>query len=183
MIEDDLAAGITIVVDRYYYSGCVYSAAKNVPGLDLRWARCPEVGLPQPDVCIFLDISPEEAAKRGGYGQERYEKKQLQDKVRQLFHELRELDASEPFRLVDAGRSASLVERDVCATVLECVETVAREDPRTALRRVRPLNAQDLSSDLVSCDRAKDLSPSQRSNAAGSTGNSDEGPISQTDHE
>ncbi|KAF2467802.1 P-loop containing nucleoside triphosphate hydrolase protein, partial [Lindgomyces ingoldianus] len=70
-IQTDLSAGITIVIDRYYYSGCVYSAAKNNPSLDLTWARHPEEGLPRPDLCLFLDISAEDAAKRGGYGTEK----------------------------------------------------------------------------------------------------------------
>src|SRR5688500_2397654 len=57
-IRADIASGTTIVLDRYYYSGCVYSAAKNNPSLSLEWARHPEEGLPRPDICVFLDISP-----------------------------------------------------------------------------------------------------------------------------
>src|SRR5579871_4898312 len=72
-----LEAGTTVVIDRYYYSGCVYSAAKDNPTLNLEWARHPEVGLPRPDICIFLNISAEDAAKRGGYGEERYESKKI----------------------------------------------------------------------------------------------------------
>ena len=34
------------------------------------------------DLVCFLDVSSEEAAKRGGYGAERYENKEFQDKVR-----------------------------------------------------------------------------------------------------
>ncbi|CAN6881920.1 unnamed protein product, partial [Brassica oleracea] len=33
----------------------------------------PEVGLLAPDSVLYLDISPERAAERGGYGDERYE--------------------------------------------------------------------------------------------------------------
>jgi dTMP kinase len=35
-----------------------------------------------PDLVCFLDVSAEEAAKRGGFGAERYENKDFQDKVR-----------------------------------------------------------------------------------------------------
>ena len=63
-IENCISAGTTVVIDRYSYSGCVYSAAKEMKNMDLAWCRQPEVGLPRPDVCLFLDISAEEAAKR-----------------------------------------------------------------------------------------------------------------------
>ena len=61
---------------RYAYSGVAFSAAKD--GLSLDWCRQPDRGLPRPDVVYFLDVSPEEAAKRGGFGEERYEKAEFQ---------------------------------------------------------------------------------------------------------
>ncbi|KAF1996475.1 P-loop containing nucleoside triphosphate hydrolase protein, partial [Amniculicola lignicola CBS 123094] len=70
-ILSDIEAGTTLVIDRYYYSGMIYSAAKSNPTLSLPWARHPDVGLPRPDLVLFLDISAEEAAKRGGYGEEK----------------------------------------------------------------------------------------------------------------
>ncbi|KAJ4307375.1 Thymidylate kinase, partial [Neodidymelliopsis sp. IMI 364377] len=63
-------ANKTVIIDRYYYSGIVYSAAKQNPSLSLEWCRNPDVGLPRPDLCLFLDISAEAAAQRGGYGTE-----------------------------------------------------------------------------------------------------------------
>lgn len=36
---DTLAAGTTLVVDRYAYSGAAFTAAKGVPGLDLPWCK------------------------------------------------------------------------------------------------------------------------------------------------
>ncbi|KAI4126346.1 MAG: hypothetical protein LQ347_005013, partial [Umbilicaria vellea] len=90
-IRTDIANGVTIIVDRYYYSGVVYSAAKDNPTLTLSWAREPEVGLPRPDVCIFLDISPEDAARRGGFGLEKYENDKMQRQVREMFYRLADL--------------------------------------------------------------------------------------------
>src|SRR5277367_4036035 len=72
-IKSDIALGVNVIIDRYSYSGAVYSAAKNNPNLSLQWAWQPEVGLPRPDICLFLGISTAEAAKRGGFGMERYE--------------------------------------------------------------------------------------------------------------
>lgn len=123
-IRSDIDAGTTVVVDRYYYSGCVYSAAKNNPSLDLNWARQPEIGLPRPDVCLFLDISSEDAAKRGGFGEERYETKKIQDRVRELFNVLRKSPDKYDFATIDAGRSESEVERDVLDVVFRVCEDV-----------------------------------------------------------
>ena len=41
-----------------------------MPGLDLAWARAPDVGLPRPDLCLLLDVSMDEAMRRaeGGGG-------------------------------------------------------------------------------------------------------------------
>jgi len=123
-IRSDIEAGTTVVIDRYYYSGCVYSAAKNNPSLDLNWTRQPEIGLPRPDVCLFLDISAEDAAKRGGFGEERYETKKMQDRVRELFHVLRTSPDKNDFATIDAGRSESGVEKDVLQTVLKVCERI-----------------------------------------------------------
>ncbi|CAO2647295.1 Nn.00g082170.m01.CDS01 [Neocucurbitaria sp. VM-36] len=97
-IQADITAGTTVIIDRYYYSGAVYSAAKNKPNLSLEWCRKPDEGLPRPDVCIFLDISAEDAAKRGGYGTEKYEKKDMQDRVRELFETLMQRKEGEDLR-------------------------------------------------------------------------------------
>lgn len=64
----------------------IYSAAKHNPELSLAWAREPEVGLPRPHVVVFLDLDPDEAEKRGGYGDEKYEKREMQERVRNGFH-------------------------------------------------------------------------------------------------
>jgi dTMP kinase len=113
-IRENIAAGTTVVVDRYYYSGCVYSAAKRNPSMTLEWCRQPEVGLPRPDVCLFLDVSAEDAAKRGGFGEERYEKQEFQDRVRELFGEMRRHeDEGEDIVVVDAGGSVEEVEKEV----------------------------------------------------------------------
>ncbi|KAI0471590.1 thymidylate kinase-domain-containing protein [Xylariaceae sp. FL0804] len=84
-IRADLAAGRTVVCDRFYHSGVVYSAAKRLPSLTLAWARAPEAGLPRPDAVLFLDLDEAVARARGGWGQEVYEKAEMQRRVRELF--------------------------------------------------------------------------------------------------
>ncbi|KAK4457114.1 thymidylate kinase-domain-containing protein [Cladorrhinum samala] len=85
IIASLLASGTTVVCDRYYHSGIVYSAAKRNPSLSLSWARGPEVGLPRPDLVLFLDLDEDEAKKRGGWGGERYEQAEMQRRVKELF--------------------------------------------------------------------------------------------------
>ncbi|RFU71960.1 thymidylate kinase [Trichoderma arundinaceum] len=80
-----LAAGISVVSDRFYHSGIVYSAAKKNPHLPLSWARAPDSGLPRPDLVLFLDLDEEAARARGGWGSEKYEKEEMQRTVRELF--------------------------------------------------------------------------------------------------
>ncbi|KAL8648569.1 MAG: hypothetical protein Q9210_004912 [Variospora velana] len=102
-IRDTVANGITLLIDRYYYSGIVYSAAKNKRDLSLDWAIQPDIGLPKPDMCIFLDISPSNAAARGGYGSERYEISEMQGRVRSLFRTLLSSPVHGEMVSVDAG--------------------------------------------------------------------------------
>jgi len=83
-----LDAGQHVLIDRYAYSGVAFSAAKA--GMDLDWCRGPDRGLPKPDLVCFLDVSPEEASKRGDYGMEKYENKEFQAKVRDNYKILRE---------------------------------------------------------------------------------------------
>ena len=114
----------------------MYSAAKDNPSLSLEWARHPEVGLPRPDVCIFLNISAEDAAKRGGYGTERYESTKMQDRVRKLFGELQQSPEKEDFVTIDAGKSMAEVADDVLDAVLAVASRV--DSANTPLRFVEP---------------------------------------------
>ncbi|KAM3550247.1 hypothetical protein ARSEF4850_008436 [Beauveria asiatica] len=84
-IKSLLESGTNIVCDRYTHSGMVYSAAKDLPGLRLPWARAPDVGLPRPDRVVFLDLEEGTARARGGWGDEVYEKAAMQRQVRRLF--------------------------------------------------------------------------------------------------
>jgi dTMP kinase len=94
----------------------------------LEWCRKPDVGLPRPDLCIFLDISAEDAAKRGGYGTEKYEKKEMQDRVRELFETLMQQKEGEDFVRFDAGSSLEDVQERVKKEVGRCIERVDKEN-------------------------------------------------------
>ena len=134
-IKSDLFNGTTVIVDRYSYSGAVYSAAKENPELSLEWAWQPEVGLPRPDILLFLSLSPEEAAKRAGYGGERYETDSMQGRVRQLFERLLSMTHGHDVHVIDAGSSTDEVARSVLSTTLEFL---SERKPTNALDKLRP---------------------------------------------
>ncbi|KAF2405226.1 thymidylate kinase [Trichodelitschia bisporula] len=123
-VRSAVESGETVVIDRYYYSGCVYSAAKGNPSLDLVWARRPEVGLPRPDICIFLDISTDAAAKRGGFGEEKYETTGMQKRVQELFEAMRNSADKDDFVSIDAGKPAEEVSGAVWKAISAAFERV-----------------------------------------------------------
>lgn len=82
-IIDAINSGITVVCDRYLYSGIVYSAAR---GLFLDWCMNSEYGLPRPDVVFYLYSSdPSMIKDRAVYGHEIYGDDAFQTKVSQFY--------------------------------------------------------------------------------------------------
>jgi dTMP kinase len=65
-----LAAGTTIVCDRYAASSVAYGEAQ---GLDPAWLMDIQKFLPRADVTILLDIAPDTAVRRKAAGRDRYE--------------------------------------------------------------------------------------------------------------
>ncbi|KKA27746.1 hypothetical protein TD95_001279 [Thielaviopsis punctulata] len=139
-IADLLASGTSVLCDRYYYSGIVYSAAKQNPSLPLLWARQPEIGLPRPDLVVFLNLDEETARQRGGWGDEVYEKKEMQMRVKELFVTLgaggvQELGADTAFqqeredlKIVDASADIEQVSDSIWARVEPVLAAVDKGD-------------------------------------------------------
>ena len=87
------------------------------------WCRAPEIGLPQPDIVLFLDVPQEVAASRGGYGEERYEKREIQDRARSMFASIRSEEmAWVNWKVVDAARAVDEVAQEVWEIVRLVVE-------------------------------------------------------------
>jgi dTMP kinase len=121
---------MTIVADRYAFSGIAFSAAKVghpasflmlMQGLPFDYCLNPDQGLPLPDLVINLSLSPEEAAKRGQYGEERYESIDMQQRTRQQFRLVADqMESRHPGRWaeVDAAGSVEEVAERIWETVL-----------------------------------------------------------------
>jgi dTMP kinase len=132
------------------------------PPLTIEWCQSPDVGLPAPDVVIFLDLSQEEAEQRGGYvrclsilffdgivfltwcktllvfffvfalcsyGDERYEKRDTQIRVRQRFNELQERGKRVPWHIVNAAQTMEKVHEDILKIVEDTVKDVHNDKP------------------------------------------------------
>ncbi len=88
-----LQKDIDVICDRYYYSSLAYQGSQT----DLKWVadmnlNCPEIR--KPDLCIFLDLAPEESLKRISKGRtttELYEKLDVLQSVRKRFFDIFDL--------------------------------------------------------------------------------------------
>ncbi|EGN95061.1 hypothetical protein SERLA73DRAFT_187350 [Serpula lacrymans var. lacrymans S7.3] len=122
-ISSHLEKGTTIIADRYAFSGIAFSARK---GLSYKWCQAPDVGLPAPDLTMFLDIEPDIAQARGGYGTERYEQEEVQRDVRQVFERIEKemTHAGARWVKIDAGRTQKEVSQDVWVHVQSILDSV-----------------------------------------------------------
>lgn len=91
-MKQKLNAGVNLVLDRYAYSGVAYTAAK---GFDLEWCKQCDMGLPKPDIIVFMDSHASKLCSRSGFGDERYETNQFQSRVYDNFCKLLVFDSKE----------------------------------------------------------------------------------------
>ena len=83
---------------------------------------------------IFLSVSSEDAARRGGFGEERYEKEEMQRKVREVFSRLMEDPKDEGnWRVVDASGDVEQVSHRIWSVVEPVLKTVGNDDIRSIL--------------------------------------------------
>mmetsp|Transcript_22954 Transcript_22954/g.39366 ORF Transcript_22954/g.39366 Transcript_22954/m.39366 type:complete len:207 (+) Transcript_22954:217-837(+) len=117
-IQQRLAEGETLVVDRYAYSGVAFSVAK---GLDIAWCKSPDEGLPAADTVLYLTLDPHQAAERGQYGEERYERLDFQVRVAAAYDSLR----SPNWQLFDARQSIESLAAQLHTAVTDTIRQVA----------------------------------------------------------
>lgn len=116
-IREALSRGESVIVDRYAFSGVAYSVAK---GLSIEWCKAPDAGLPAPDIVIFLNLNVEAARRRGDFGSERYENREMQISVSNAFTKLNESN----WRIIDADAD----EDTVFARILEAIHQALNEN-------------------------------------------------------
>lgn len=114
-IKDKLNDGVTLVIDRYAFSGVAYTAAK---GLDFNWCKSCDRGLPKPDAVYYLNINIDDAATRGDFGGERYEVSDFQKKVKSLYSQLKD----ETWQMVDAKRTIDEIHVELQESILNVID-------------------------------------------------------------
>jgi len=77
-LEPEESRDKIVICDRYSLSGIAYSISN---GVSEEYAKSTEKGITQPDLTVFLDVDPETASKRSGFGGEVYETKEFQNRV------------------------------------------------------------------------------------------------------
>jgi dTMP kinase len=119
-IQKMLADGFDVICDRYYYSSMAYQGSETDP----EWVRhmnldCPEIL--RPDVCIFLDLTPEQSMariNRGRATQEIYENEEKLTAVRNQFYRVfEELCERDNVRVVNAYRSIEEIHEEIVGLI------------------------------------------------------------------
>jgi len=119
-----LEEGKTVIVDRYSYSGTAFTSAK---GIDPTWCYSPEVGLLEPDLVIYLDVAIQQAEKRGEFGAERYEAKEMQITVGKIFQKLKE----DFWKTVDASSTIEKIQDEVRELAVQAITKSAQAPLKT----------------------------------------------------
>merc|ERR1712150_53970 len=125
----ELSRGVSMVCDRYAFSGVAYTAAK---GLDFDWCQAPDRGLPCPDGVFFMRVDPEVGAARANFGDERYENAEFQAHVRTEF-QLQRLHDGVAWNTIDGGRGIEEIHEEIKQKAAE-LSQVAKEVPRLWLQ-------------------------------------------------
>ena len=106
------AKGIDVISDRYYYSSLAYQGAAT----DYGWVKQMNIGSPEirrPDLCIYLDLLPEQSLERISRGRESleiYENLEKLTDVRETFHSVVKDLSSVGERIFIVDASASIEE-------------------------------------------------------------------------
>lgn len=110
-----LDAGYDVICDRYYYSSLAYQGSAT----DYEWVkslnlRCPEIR--KPDLCIFLDLTPEQSLERITRGRDKleiFENVETLTKVRERFFSTIVDLCDENIAVIDAYRTPEEIAEDI----------------------------------------------------------------------
>ena len=126
-IDAMLDGGKTVISDRYYYSSLAYQGAElgfeRVAALNL---ENPDIRMP--DMCVFLDLSPEKSLERIGQRAdtptEIYENYDYLEKTRRMFFDVfkRLNESGERIEIIDASGSAEEIAKEILKRVLPLFE-------------------------------------------------------------
>ena len=112
-IRQRLADGIDVVADRWTPSAFAFGTADGLPE---RWLDETSLVLPQPDICIFIDVNPQEAQRRRPELRDRYEKDRVKQALVRANYE--KLWAAKRWPVVDGHADIPTVTERIWSTVV-----------------------------------------------------------------
>lgn len=80
-----------------------------------------------------MHLTPEAAAKRGGYGEERYETLAMQTKVRESFAKIEKEMEGSRWITIDAGRGIDEVAADCSKAAMNALKAVRESNEKVGL--------------------------------------------------
>ncbi len=116
-------AGAYVICDRYYYSTLAYQGQST----DYAWVKsmnleCPEIR--KPDLCIYIDLLPEQSLERITKGRESveiYENVETLTKVREKFLSvIDDLSSTDNIKVIDGYRTPD----EISAEIIEIVKAL-----------------------------------------------------------
>ena len=119
-IEKMLADGYDVISDRYYYSSMAYQGSET----DFDWVKnmnlsCPEIR--RPDLCVFMDLTPEESIARIDKGRATHEIYETVERLttvrKQFYRTIEALQDVDRICIVNAFRSIDDVHTDIARLV------------------------------------------------------------------
>ena len=121
-IKSSLNKGITVILDRYAYSGVAYSVAKGEP---LSWCLMPDQGLPRPDIVVQLDTDIDKIKIRENFGEERHDNIEFLKKVKEAY---KNFQNEKNWNVVDASKAID----DVHIDIVKIIERVLEQYEKTS---------------------------------------------------
>jgi dTMP kinase len=116
-IDPWLAAGITVICDRYDLSSLAYqSATAPNEGAALPWLRAINQRARRPDLTVVFDVAPEVAEgrrERRGGAPELFERRELQRRLAEIYSAAEQLVPGDRVMHVDANGGLAEVERSL----------------------------------------------------------------------
>jgi dTMP kinase len=128
LILPSLAAGRTVLCDRYVDSSIAYQSVARDLGRAVETINAFAAGDAVPDLTILIDIPPEACFERiGRAGGDRIESEDISFH-RRVYEAYLEIARKDPVRVrtVDGDRDVDAVQRDIRALVDDCLESRAR---------------------------------------------------------
>ena len=125
-IMSTLLGGTSLIIDRYAFSGVVFSAAKE--NMNLEWCKQSDAGLPKPDGVFFLDFGTKTTIESSSCdNKERYEEVEFQKKVYENYHHLllKEDDDDESWKIIDVkNKTIEDLQKELIVEAVKIIDKV-----------------------------------------------------------